>query len=779
MAVLQGRKGCDVTLEFGGRIGTSWRDSQPWWPAEPSPPAGAPNVLLIVLDDVGYAQLGCYGSDIQTPVLDGLAKAGVRLANFHTTALCSPTRACLLTGRNHHRSGMGRVADLAVGFPGYWGKPPRSNGYLSEILTAAGYASYAIGKWHLSPEDETNMAASRVTWPLARGFDRWYGFHGGETHQFVPALYHDNHSVRPPRSVEDGYHLTEDLADRAIEFLGDLRAVDASKPFFLYFATGACHSPHQPPRRWLERYRGRFDLGWDAWREQVYARQLATGLLPASTALSQRPPWVPAWNSLTGRDQAVAARFMECFAGFLSHADEQIGRILEFLAERGELANTVVCVVSDNGASAEGGAEGSINDMRMQNLDPPSAEETLARLDEIGGPLTHNNYPWGWTMAGNTPFRRWKREVHEGGVADPCIIYWPAGEELGLLEPGAIRHQFTHAIDILPTLADLAGIALPAELDGIPQSEIDGTSFAYLLPPGTETSPERHETQYFEMFGSRAIYHRGWKAVTFHPIGPLYDDQNPNAPFEDDVWELYHVAEDLSESRDVATEHPSLLAELIELWWAEARRNQVLPLDNRVLWALVNPKPDHRKAVAEYRYTQSGAQVPEIVAVNVRNRSHRIAIDLTIPDFDETDGVLIALGSVLGGWSLHILDGRLRYVHNLYGKERHVLESAELINSGEHHVEYEFTKDSGPGGTGVLRCDGREVGRGVISRFTPSGFSGTGVGLTCGYEWGPAIGTGYTAPFPFAGTIRRAVVRTTGPVVRDPLAELEAILSEQ
>jgi arylsulfatase A-like enzyme len=769
----------DVTLEFGGRIGTSWRDSEPWWPAEPSPPAGAPNILLIVLDDVGYAQLGCYGSDIETPVLDGLAATGVRLANFHTTALCSPTRVCLLTGRNHHRSGMGRIADLAIGFPGYWGKPPRSNGYLSEILAAAGYASYAVGKWHLSPEDETSMAASRATWPLARGFDRWYGFHGGETHQFVPALYHDNHSARPPRSVEDGYHLTEDLADRAVEFLGDLRAADAGKPFFLYFATGACHSPHQPPRRWLERYRGRFDLGWDAWREQVFTRQLATGLLPEATALSPRPPWVPAWNSLSQRDQAVAARFMECFGGFLSHADEQIGRVLDFLRERGELANTIVCVVSDNGASAEGGAEGSINDVRMVNIDPAQPDEMFARLAEIGGPSTHNNYPWGWTMAGNTPFRRWKREVHEGGVADPCIISWPDGDNLGLLQPGAIRHQFAHAIDVLPTLTELAGITLPAELDGVAQSEIDGTSFAYLLAPGGDAVPERHETQYFEMFGSRAIYHRGWKAVTFHPIGPLYDDQDPNAPFEDDVWELYHVAEDLSETRDLAAEQPGVLAELVELWWAEARRNQVLPLDNRVLWALVNPKPDHRRPVAEYRYRQGGAQVPEIVAVNVRNRSHRIAVDLAIPDSGATDGVLVALGSVLGGWSLHILDGRLRYVHNLYGKERHVVDSAELVTPGEHYLEYEFTKDEGLGGTGILRSDGREVGRGTIPRFTPSGFNGTGVGLTCGYEWGPAIGTGYTAPFAFAGTIRRAVVTATGPVVRDPLAELEAILSEQ
>jgi arylsulfatase A-like enzyme len=771
----RGKEQRAVAQYFGGRIGATWRDSEPWWPPEPTPPPGSPNVLLVVLDDVGYAQLGCYGSDIETPVFDGLAATGVRLANFHTTSLCSPTRACLLTGRNHHRSGMGRVADLAIGYPGYWGKPPRENGYLSEILRAAGYATYAIGKWHLSPEDETNMAASRATWPLARGFDRWYGFHGGETSQFVPALYHDNHSVRPPRSIEDGYHLTENLADRAIEFLGDLRAVDADRPFFLYFATGACHSPHQPPQRWLERYRGQFDLGWDAWREQVFARQLATGLLPASTVLSPRPDWVPAWDSLGDRDRAVAARFMECFAGFLSHADEQVGRLLSFLQERGDLDNTIVCVVSDNGASAEGGAEGSINDIRMLNIDPAQPAEMFARIDEIGGPLTHNNYPWGWTMAGNTPFRRWKREVHEGGVADPCILSWPASG----MEPGTIRHQFTHAIDVLPTLLELAGVGLPAEIDGTAQTELDGVSFAYALPPDGDQAAERHHTQYFEMFGSRAIYHRGWKAVTFHPIGPLYDDQNPNAPFDADVWELYHVAQDFSESRDLAREQPELLAELVELWWGLARRNQVLPLDNRVLWALVHPKPDRRPSRDEHEYFQGGAQVPESAAVNVRNRSHELVVDVTIADAGQTDGVLLALGSALGGWSLHILDGRIRYVHNLYGSERHVIESAELISPGDHRIEYAFSKDDGLGGTGVLRCDGRETGRGPIPRFTPSGFNGVGAGLTCGYEWGPAVGGGYAAPFPFAGIIRRAVVRTTGPVVRDPLAELEAILAEQ
>ena len=344
---------------------------------------------------------------------------------------------------------------------------------------------------------------------------------------------------------------------------------------------------------------------------------------------------------------------MECFAGFLSHADEQIGRVIGFLSELGELDNTIIVVVSDNGASAEGGASGSINDVRLLNLDPASGEEMFARLAEIGGPLTHNNYPWGWTMAGNTPFRRWKREVHEGGVADPCIISWPAGA----IERGAIRRQFTHAIDIVPTLAELLGIELPAEIDGVGQTALDGASFACLLPQEGESAPEPHQTQYFEMFGSRAIYHKGWKAVAFHPVGPLYDDQDPNAPFDEDVWELYHVAADLSESRDLAQDHPDLLAGLIELWWDEARRNQVLPLDNRVLWALVNGKPDHRRPPTQFRYFPGGAQVPESVAVNVRNRSHALIVDVGIADPGRTDGVLLAMGCALGGWSLHIVNG--------------------------------------------------------------------------------------------------------------------------
>ena len=447
-------------IAFGGKIGDDWRDSEPWWPPVPTPPEGAPNVVLIVLDDVGFAQLGCYGSDIETPVIDDLAADGVRLTNFHTTALCSPTRACLLTGRNHHRSGMGRVADLATGFPGYWGRPPRENGFLPEILRATGYATYAVGKWHLSPEGETNMANSRATWPLGRGFDRWYGFHGGETHQFVPALYHDNHAVRPPRSVEAGYHLSADLADRAIEFLGDLRAVDDGAALLLVLRHRGL--PLAAPRT------GRVDRALQrSLRPGVgpLARgdlrpPAGSGVVPEGTVLSPRPPWVPSWDSLDERQRVLAERFMECFAAFLSYTDQQIGRVLDFVEDLGDADDTVVIVVSDNGASSEGGKDGTINEGRLSNFEGAGVGEMFRRIDEIGGPLSHNNYPWGWTMAGNTPFKRWKREVHEGGVADPCIVRVPAP-----VEPtgaGGLRRQYAHAIDILPTVLELAGVGAPA-----------------------------------------------------------------------------------------------------------------------------------------------------------------------------------------------------------------------------------------------------------------------------------------------------------------------------
>ena len=769
------------TPPFQGVIGDDWRDSTPWWPDVPRPPDGAPNVMVVVLDDVGFAQLGCYGSDIATPTIDGLAAQGVRLTNFHTTALCSPTRACLLTGRNHHRNGLGRVADLAVGYPGYNAEVPMENGFLSEILRQQGYATYAVGKWHLTPDDETNMAAPRHSWPLARGFDRWYGFHGGETHQFVPALYHDNHAIQPPRSIDERYHLSADLADQAIAQLADLRAVDADRRFFLYLCTGACHSPHHAPSDWIERYAGHFDKGWDRWREETFARQLEAGLFEPGAEMASRPRWVPAWEDLPAEERRVAARFMECFAGFLSYTDAQLARVLDFLEATGDRDDTLTILVSDNGASSEGGPNGSINDNRLQNYDPAGVDELSRRIDELGGPSAHNNYPWGWTMAGNTPFKRWKREVHEGGVADPCIVSWPA--RLG--SKGGVRRQFAHAVDILPTVLELSGIEAPTTIDYVPQSRLDGISFASLLEPDGQDAPGHRTTQYFEMFGSRALYHDGWKAVTFRSIGPVYDDGlNWNAPFSEDRWELYHVAADPAEIHDLADRHPDRLADMVERWWVEARRNQVLPLDNRVLHTLNNPKPDRRRPRLATIYYPGTSPVPEPVAANVKNRSHVIEVDLTIPPEGPVEGVLLAQGSVLGGFSFHLWKGRPRYVHNLYGKERHVIAAPNPVKSGRHRLIYRFDHESsggsaGQGGSSTLEVDGDMVAQGLIPTFTVAAFSATGAGMTCGYELGPAVGDDYQAPFGCTATIHSVTVTLGEHIPVNPMVEFERIMSEQ
>jgi arylsulfatase A-like enzyme len=765
--------------DFGGVIGDSWRESTPWWPPEAEPPADAPNVVVIVLDDVGYAQLGCYGSDIDTPTIDRLASEGVQLANFHTTSLCSPTRACLLTGRNHHSVGMGRVADLAIGYPGHWGVIDRRHGFLPEILAESGYASYAVGKWHLTPEDETHMAASRRTWPVSRGFQRWYGFHGGETHQFVPVLFQDNQWVAPPSLDQPDveYHLSTDLADHARSYLADLRSADADQPFLLYFALGACHSPHHAPAEWIDRYAGRFDDGWDVWRERAHAGQIELGLYPSTTELSPRPPWVPAWDELPPDEQRVAARFMECFAGYLSHADAEIHRVLDFIEhELDELDDTIVVLLSDNGASAEGGKLGSINDARMWNGIPAGRSELKARIDELGGPTAHNNYPWGWTMAGNTPFKRWKREVHEGGVADPCIIRWPRGLPT---DSGGVRTQYAHAIDVLPTLLDLVGIEAPERIDGVEQSPIEGASFASVLR-ASNAAPTRH-TQYFEMLGSRAIYHDGWKAVTFKPLGAMYGDGlDPEAPFDDDQWELYHVASDFSECVDLGAAEPERLAELQAVWWSEARAHQVLPLDNRPLAALFDPRPSRASRPRDrYVYYPNAAPVPETIAVNVRNRSHTIAVEVDIPIGVVANGTLLAQGSTLGGWSFYLIDGRLHYVHNLAGSRLSRATADRRVAGGRHRLGFSFTRTADFAGGGRLFIDDDEVGEVEIPLFTPARFSITGSGLTCGFEVGPSVSDDYLAPHRFNGTIRRAAVDVTGAPYRDLAAEFDAIMAEQ
>ncbi len=752
---------------FCGVIGRYRSESEPEWAAEPRAPEGAPNVLIVLLDDVGFAQIGCFGGSTPTPNIDRLAERGLRYTNFHTTALCSPTRASVLTGRNHHSVGMGRIIDLATGFPGYDARIPDSTAMLPAVLTQAGYSAWAVGKWHLTPDDEVHMGATRRRWPLSKGFERFYGFMEGETNQFAPSLIHDNHAVAQPRTFEEGYHLTEDLVDRSIEYIGDLRNSDPDKPYLLYLTPGACHSPHQAPAEWLARFKGSFGHGWDAERQRVHARQISEGILPPQTELSPRPDWVPAWDSLGEDEQRLYARYMEAFAAYLAHTDHHLGRLLEFMAGLGDLDNTIVVLMSDNGASSEGGPTGSVNDVRPWNLAERPFSEALEKIDEIGGPFVHNNYPWGWTVAGNTPFRRWKRETHEGGVCDPMVISWPAG--IRQSENGGCRRQYAHAIDVVPTILELIGIEAPAEVAGVPQRAIEGVSFAGTLV--SADVPGDHLTQYYEMLGCRAIYHDGWKAVTYHEV---FD---PGPSYEDDHWELFDLTADPSECHDLSGEYPERVQEMIARWWVEAARYQVLPLDNApfdLVFAEERPGIPRR---TRWEYRPGGAPVPEAVAANVRNRSHTVTVEVDLPP-GEVEGVLVAQGSGFGGWSLYASGSELCYTHNFTALEVTSV-TAPMPGAGDHTLGFHFELAGDHRGMVSLVIDEEPVASVEVPRFTPVRWAITGEGLCCGFQDGLAVSRDYRSPFRFTGTIKRAVIEVDGAGHVDPEGSARISMSAQ
>lgn len=754
---------------FTGVVGRTFADSTPAWPDIEQAPPGAPNVVLVLLDDVGYAQFGCYGSDIATPTFDRLAGGGLRYANYHTTALCSPTRACLMTGRNHHASGMARIVEFSSGFPGYDAMIQPENGFLPEVLVRNGYATFALGKWHLAPASEMTLGGPRHRWPLSKGFERYYGFLAGETDQYHPDLIADNHQVLPPRSPEEGYHLTEDLVDHALDWVKDLRAYSPSKPFFMYVAPGACHAPHQAPPEFIEPYRGRFDQGWDRWRKALFQRQMDSGLLRPGTELSERPTWVPAWDSLSADEQRLYARMMEVYAGFLTHTDAQVGRIVEFLELHGELDNTIFIVMSDNGASAEGGPSGSFNEQYFFNFVPESLAENLARIDDLGGPHANNHYPWGWAWAGNTPLKRFKRDTHEGGVCDPFVIHWPA--RLGA--PGETRQQYVHAIDIAPTLLDLIGIEPPAEIAGVPQSPHDGVSIASTLVDAA--APEVHHTQYYEMLGSRAIYHEGWKAVVFHPPAMMaYDGTDAGRrSFDDDIWELYHVAEDFSEVHDLAAEHPDKLRELQELWWHEAERFQVLPLNNQP-----GRFGDTRFRRERYVYLPGISSIPESMAPNLRNRGFRISAALQVPAEGACEGVIVGHGGHSGGYALYLADRRLHYVNNLLGTTYTTVSAEVELPAGEVLVAVEFTATGRFQGEAQLWYGDVPVGRGAIPMTTPLtyGVDPFSVGRQRMTPISPVLhGQAEVTP----GVLHSVVVEPQGRPWRDPEGEARAALATQ
>jgi arylsulfatase A-like enzyme len=772
---------------FPGVIGRTADESSPAWPALTRAPKGTPNVLFVVLDDTGYGQLGCYGSPIATPNFDALASNGLRFSNMHTTALCSPSRSCIITGRNHHANGMAAITELATGFPGYNGVVPRENGFLSEMLLERGYSTYMVGKWHLSPSSQETAAGPYTSWPLGRGFERFYGFLGGDTSQWYPELVYDNHQVEPPKTPEEGYHLTEDLVDKSIEFISDLRQVDSDKPFYLHLCFGATHAPHHVPKEWADRYAGQFDDGWDAYREKAFARQKELGILPRDAELSRHDPDVPDWESLSPDARRLSARMMEVFAGFLSHTDHHLGRLLDFLREQGELDNTIVMVISDNGASAEGGPTGTTNEAQFFNNAPEPLEESLAVIDEIGGPNHFNHYPWGWTWAGNTPFRRWKRETYRGGATDPFIVSWPAG----ITARGEIRSQYAHIIDMVPTVLDLLGMAPPAAIGGVVQSPFQGVSFAEAL--GDPAVPSRHRTQYFEMMGHRAIDHDGWRAVCPWP-GPSFTEAgtgfgNPISSeklseLDATGWELYHVAEDPAENHDLAAEHRDRLIAMIATWYVEAGRNGVLPIDGSGLARMVGEKPLVAPPRDQYTYVPGTQSVPNFAAPRLLNRPHSITASLEIPE-GGAEGVLFCQGTAAGGYALYVKGGRLHYVHNYLARQAFGVSAPDPLTAGRHELRFEFEPTGAPDmphGKGVparlqLYIDGALVASADAPYTTPFAFNPGAV--SCGHNPGSPVSPEYTSPFRFTGRLEKVVVDVSGELIVDSEAELRMHMARQ
>jgi len=743
-----------------------------------------------VLDDVGYGQMSAFGGLVETPNIDRLAQNGLRYTNMHTTALCSPTRSCILTGRNHHSSGVAAIMETATGYPGYDGRMPFENGMLPEMLLEHGYNTFCVGKWHLSPAEESTPAGPYHRWPLGRGFERYYGFLGGETNQWFPDLTYDNHSVPQPKKVEEGYHLDEDLADHAIRFVLDAQVNAPDKPFFMYYAPGTAHAPHQVGKEWIEKYKGKFDMGWDEYREVVFKRQKELGLFPADAELSSHDPDVQEWASLSNDQKRLYARFMEVYAGFLEHCDYQFGRILQALDDIDELDNTLIMVIPDNGASSEGGPDGAFNEMSSFNYYWEKLEEILPRIDELGGPASYNHYPWGWSWAGNTPFRRWKKEVYRGGSTDDLIVYWPKG----IKAKGEIRPQYAHAIDMVPTVLEALGIAPPESVRGVTQSPIEGISFAHTFDDSS--APSQHHTQYFEMFGTRAIYHDGWRAVCGFP-GPSYaEGAQKGYKFGDVItpeilddldangWELYHVTEDPAEVHNLADQHPEKLSEMITRWYVEAGKYQVLPLDGSVMQRFATERPRLTQDRSQYIFYPDLSVVPIGSTPAVFNRPHSITAEVEIPA-DGAEGVLLAQGGVAGGYVFYMKDDKVHYIHNYLGLEELKVTSTVDVPEGKVTLRYEFEPTGEPDlrngkgapGRGQLYIDGDLVGNAEFSTTVPILF---GIeGLSCGYDFGEAVSHEYDAPFTFTGTIKQVAVDLSGELIKDDEAEMRRLLAQQ
>ena len=755
---------------FKGRIGNTYADSEADIISAASAPAGAPNVLLILLDDVGFGQTSTFGGPIQTPALQRLADEGLRYNRFHTTALCSPTRAALLSGRNHHSVHTGCITELATGFPGYDGSWPKEAACVAEVLQANAYSTAAFGKWHNTPDHELSAAGPFDRWPTGKGFGYFFGFQGGESSQWHTPLFENIAPVEPPHDNPD-WHFSEAMADKAIGWIGQQKAAAPDKPFFIYFAPGAAHCPHHAPKAWIEKYKGKFDHGWDRQREIALESQKRLGLVPKDTKLTPRPDSIPSWASRSADEKRLYARFQEVFAGYLAHADAQIGRLVDAIEDMGLRDDTlIIYVVGDNGPSAEGSLTGTLNNMKSQLGLLDDVPTMLKRIDDIGGPTTENHYPVGWAWAGSSPFQ-WMKQVasHFGGTRNGLVISWPKT----ISDGGGLRTQFHHAIDIAPTILEAAGVPEPRMVNGVPQKPIEGVSMGYTF--ADRSAPSRRQTQYFEMLGNRALYHDGWVAGCLH--GRLPWLTAGGASFEEDKWELYNIEADFSQADDLAAKEPAKLRDLQDRFMAEAAKFNVLPLDDRFAQrADPTLRPSHIRGKTHFVYPPGTVRIGERSSPNTKNVHHTLAAEVEIPQ-GGAEGVLVCCGGTGGGFTLFLKGGKLHWEHNYYNEARYRVSSSEAIPPGRHVLSAEVTVDKQGkfeiGGGVTLRLGEKQIGEGRFERQI-GGFFTANEGFDIGCDTCSPVSDRYESPFAFTGQIVRVMVDISEASFEDLAAQHEA-----
>jgi len=758
-------------LPFKGSIGTSYADSKADVIALPAAPAGAPNVLLILLDDVGFGQTSTFGGPVNTPTLQRLANEGLRYNRFHTTALCSPTRAALLSGRNHHSVHTGCITELATGFPGYDGQWPKESACIAQVLRGNHYSTAAFGKWHNTPDHELGACGPFDRWPTGKGFDYFYGFQGGESSQWYPPLFENTAPIEPPHD-NPKWHLSEALAERAIGWIGQQKATAPEQPFFVYFAPGAGHAPHHIHKEWADKYKGKFDHGWDRQRELTLENQKKLRVIPHDTKLTPRPKDIPSWDSRSADEKRLYARMQEVFAGFVEHADTQIGRLVDAIEQMGLRDDTlIIYVVGDNGPSAEGTLTGTLNVMRTMMGLPDDAAKMLKQIEKIGGPDFDNHYPVGWCWAGSSPFQ-WMKQVasHFGGTRNGLVFSWPKR----ITDKGGLRSQFHHVIDLAPTILEVAGIPEPREVDGVAQRPIEGVSMTYTF--ADKDAPGRRTTQYFEMFCNRALYHNGWVAGCLHGRAPWITAGSVS--LDDDSWELYNIEEDFSQANDLAAREPKKLRELQDLFMAEAAKYNVLPLDDRFA-ERADPalRPSHLRGKTHFVYPAGAVRIPERSSPYTKNLHHTLAAEVDIPK-SGAEGVLVCCGGHTGGFTLFLKDGKLHWEHNYYNETRYRVSSTAPIPAGRHVLSAEVKVDKEgkfeTGGSVTLRLDKAPIGEGRFDKQI-GGFFTANESFDIGCDTVSPVSDHYETPFAFTGTIHRVLVDTSEATFEDLAAHHEQL----